>query len=253
MKCPCKRKTSITNLIAENGKQKEMWYINDPADVEGLLVTLGVISALIFANIVALQCSVEPTEMARGDFQFLLRGNSDFRQFAKTVWTEENRSFEARIGVGLRNSQRSPQSSQKTRGARGTSTSCESGGVDENWHAGNLVQLPLAYHRSVLLLFQYVQRQPYQVPIHHPGMVQSASAVLFLDPCVGGFHLWCPYLGLHHFTCWQEVEARKAEGRADEIVAEQVNEVPVGGNNGLREVVSSQLSAEVCEDDIATE
>jgi len=78
-----------------------MWYINDPADVEGLLVTLGVISALIFANIIALQCSITPAEMARGDFQFLLRGSPEFRQFAKTVWTEEvNKSFEVRVGVG---------------------------------------------------------------------------------------------------------------------------------------------------------
>jgi len=94
----CKKmtsKTSVSPVITEKG------YIIAPEDVEGLLVTLGVISALIFANIIALQCSITPTEMARGDFQFLLRGNSDFRQFAKTVWTEEvNKSFEVRVGVG---------------------------------------------------------------------------------------------------------------------------------------------------------
>jgi len=114
MECLFKRRTSktlnlqVTVLPAQDGKQKdaadgkqkEMWYINDPADVEGLLVTLGVISSLIFANIVSLQCSVGSTEMARGDFQFLLRGNPEFRQFAKTVWKEEGLSFEARIGVG---------------------------------------------------------------------------------------------------------------------------------------------------------
>mmetsp|Transcript_88193 Transcript_88193/g.284852 ORF Transcript_88193/g.284852 Transcript_88193/m.284852 type:complete len:380 (-) Transcript_88193:317-1456(-) len=90
------------NAAEKKKQQKERlsWYIKDPEVIEGLLVTLGVISALIFANIIALQCTVKPAEMARGDFAFLLRGSPEFRQFAKTVWTEEGKSFNARIGVG---------------------------------------------------------------------------------------------------------------------------------------------------------
>jgi len=58
---------------------------------------------LIFANIIALQCSVTPTEMARGDFQFLLRTSPEFRQFAKTLWTEENQSFLIVVGTDVIN------------------------------------------------------------------------------------------------------------------------------------------------------
>mmetsp|Transcript_88200 Transcript_88200/g.284876 ORF Transcript_88200/g.284876 Transcript_88200/m.284876 type:complete len:379 (-) Transcript_88200:543-1679(-) len=90
------------NAAEKKKQQKERlsWYIKDPEVIEGLLVTLGVISALIFANIIALQCTVQPVEMARGDFASLLRGSPEFRQFAKTIWTEGNRTFKARIGVG---------------------------------------------------------------------------------------------------------------------------------------------------------
>mmetsp|Transcript_91200 Transcript_91200/g.232124 ORF Transcript_91200/g.232124 Transcript_91200/m.232124 type:complete len:344 (+) Transcript_91200:102-1133(+) len=92
--------TGAGGIVATDEKAlKERWYI-DPEDIEGLLVTLGVISALIFANIIALQCSIVPAEMARGDFACLLRSSPEFRQFAKTIWAEGNRTFEARIGVG---------------------------------------------------------------------------------------------------------------------------------------------------------
>eukprot|EP00444_Apocalathium_aciculiferum_P052851 CAMPEP_0183520388 /NCGR_PEP_ID=MMETSP0371-20130417/16887_1 /TAXON_ID=268820 /ORGANISM="Peridinium aciculiferum, Strain PAER-2" /LENGTH=243 /DNA_ID=CAMNT_0025718749 /DNA_START=8 /DNA_END=737 /DNA_ORIENTATION=- len=73
---------------------------------------------------------------------------------------------------------------------------------------------------------------------------------LFLIPALAVFTFGVPIWAYIISRAGKLAEVRKAEGRADE---KKVNEVPVGGNNGVREVVSSKVSADVYEDSIATE
>jgi len=86
------------NVPCTDRRPAEKSYDNDPGDIEGMLVTLGVLSALIIGLIISLQCTVAPEEMDRGDFAYLLRSDAKFRHFAKVIWERESKSFLVPVG-----------------------------------------------------------------------------------------------------------------------------------------------------------
>jgi len=280
--------------------------------------------------------------MARGDFQFLLRGNSDFRQFARNVWTAGNKSFVAYVGVNetfdirhVLNNTSGEMLEHFLLSSREFATTfqyMEAGfpmdkmqvwkmwnGVATDSHGGSdylTTTGTLAYVFAALALFNSVtmyvsfasspakedyedheaaKKRGEQGEQTHPASLArwmnigmpvilfsylllitgvccfcfSTSSInhirylyttqawfsqrvqyLFLIPALAVFTFGVPIWAYIISRAGKLAEVRKAEGRADE---KKVNEVPVGGNNGVREVVSSKVSADVYEDSIATE